>query len=115
MKAFALYATISLAAIALLAWALGLVFDAPEAQRAIRTSAIIAYVLQLFTFAIAKAMAKQNVIAGWGIGVIMRLVTLGVYALAIIKAFALDPTPALLSLATFLFISTLVEPLLLQT
>lgn len=114
MKAIALFAVISLGIIGALAWLFTIAFDSPEAARAIRISAIVAYLVQLFAFAVAKGMAKENVIAGWGIGVLMRLVTLGVYALALVKAFGLPQGPALLSLAAFLFVSTIVEPVLLK-
>lgn len=114
MKGMALFAVVSLALIAGLAWVLTLAFDAPGAVRAIRISAGIAWVVQLFAFAVAKGMSKENLIAGWGIGVLMRLVTLGVYALAMVKALGLPPAPALVSLAAFLFVSTIVEPVLLK-
>jgi hypothetical protein len=37
-----------------------------------------------------------------------------VYALVVVQALGLSATPALVSLATFFFLSTLVEPLLLN-
>ena len=109
-----LFALISLALIVGLAWLLTLVFESPEAHRAIRISAIVAYLVQLFAFAVAKGMAKDNIIAGWGIGVMMRLVTLALYALVLVRAFGVPQAPALLSLAAFLFVSTIVEPVLLK-
>ena len=114
MKATALFALVSLALIAGAGWILGLVFPSPEERHALRVSAAVAYVVQLITFSVARISVGSNVIAGWGIGVLMRLLTLGVYALAIVKAYGLTPTAALISLATYFFISTLVEPLLLN-
>ena len=114
MRAMGLFAVISLALIAGLAWLLTLAFDSPDAVRAIRISATVAYLVQLFAFAVAKGMAKENIMAGWGIGVLMRLVTLALYALVLVKAFGVPQAPALVSLAVFLFVSTIVEPVLLK-
>ena len=44
----------------------------------------------------------------------MRLAVLAVYGFVLIKAMGLPSAPALLSLAAFFFLSTLVEPLLLK-
>ena len=54
-------------------------------------------------------------IAGWGFGAIMRLLVFAVYVLVVVKAFALASPVAMVSLAVFLFASTLVEPLFLKT
>ena len=115
MKGWALFAAASLVIIAVGAWLLGLIFAGPGGHRAIATSAAVAWVVQLFGFAVARMMAATNVVAGWGLGVLLRLVTLAVYALAIVNPFALPAAPALLSLAAFFFASTLIEPLLLKT
>jgi hypothetical protein len=114
MKATALFALVSLVLIAGAGWLLSLAFASPGERHALWVSAGVAYVVQLLAFSVARISAATNVIAGWGIGVLMRLLTLAVYALAIVKAFDLAPTPALISLATYFFISTLIEPLLLQ-
>jgi hypothetical protein len=45
----------------------------------------------------------------------MRFAVLGVYALVFVKALGLPSGAALISLAAFFFISTLIEPLLLQS
>lgn len=114
MKGLFLFAVISLVLIAVAAIGLSLVFIEPGAPRAIRASAVTAWVVQLFTFAIARGMARSNFIAGWAIGMVLRFVTLVVYALVIIEAMGFALGPALISLATFFFISTLVEPPLLK-
>ena len=114
MKATAIFAVVSLALIAFAGWILGLAFTSPADHRSIWVSAVVAYVVQLITFSVARLSAAGNVMAGWGIGVLIRFLTLAVYALAIVKAYELAPTAALISLAMFFFISTLVEPLLLQ-
>lgn len=87
--------------------------DAASAE-AVRASAWLAFTVQLFTFLIARLVARQNVIAGWGLGVMLRAATLAFWALLGIKALGLVQVPALLSLVVFYFLSTLVEPLFLN-
>ena len=114
MRATAAFALVSLALNLFLAWILGLVFASAVDRRSIWVSAGIAYAVQLIAFSVARLSTAGNVMAGWGIGVLMRLLTLAVYALVVVKAYDLEPTAALISLATFFFVSTLVEPLLLD-
>ena len=115
MRPVGLFAAATLVLIALAAWAFTFVYESPDAARAIWTSAAVAFVVQVLAFAIVKLSAKTNVIAGWGIGAIMRFAVLGVYALVFVKALGLPSGAALVSLAAFFFISTLIEPLLLQS
>lgn len=81
---------------------------------AVRASAWLAFIVQLFTFLIARLVARQNMIAGWGLGVLLRAATLAFWAVLGIKALGLVQVPALLSLVVFYFLSTLVEPLFLN-
>lgn len=112
MKAVALYAAVSLLITAAMAWVLGLVWTADGEHRAILVSACIAWVVQLFAFAVARmSVRSNNVMAGWGIGALLRIVVLAVYGLVIVKAFGLPSAAALVSLAAIFFLSTLVEPL----
>lgn len=114
MKAGALFAGATAGIILVSGWVLTLVFPSMDGRQAIVTSALVAFAVQLFGFAIVRFAARSNPIAGWGLGVLLRFVVLAVYALVIVKAFALASAPALVSLATFFFLSTLVEPLLLN-
>ena len=115
MKRWALFAAASLVIIAAGAWLLGLIFAEPGERRAILTSAAVAWPVQLVCFGVARRLAADNVVAGWGLGMLLRLATLGVYAFVMIEPLALPAAPALLSLAAFFFASTLIEPLLLET
>lgn len=81
---------------------------------AVRASAWLAFIVQTFTFMIARLVARQNVIAGWGLGVILRFGSVAFWALLGIKALGLVSGPALISLVVFYFVSTLVEPLFLN-
>jgi hypothetical protein len=90
------------------------VWSSPDASRAVWASAWLAMVVQFFTFAVARLMARENVMAGWGLGVLLRFATVGAWAFLGIKALGIPSGPALLSLAGFYFVSTLVEPLFLN-
>jgi hypothetical protein len=90
------------------------VWSAPDAASAVWASAWLAIVVQTMTFAVARMVARENVIAGWGLGVVLRFATVGAWALLGIKALELPSGPALLSLVVFYFVSTLVEPLFLN-
>jgi hypothetical protein len=114
VKAWGLYALAATALIALLGWLLTLAFPGPQDAAAIRLSAIVAIVVQLVAFAVTKSLVRRHVIAGWGAGSLIRFMTLVVYALLAVKVLGVAPVAALVSLATFLFLSTLIEPLFLR-
>lgn len=114
MRSGLLFAAVSAAVIAVTAWLIALVFTGAGDARAIRVSALVAFAVQLAAFAIARVSSGRNVIAGWGAGVLLRFVVLAIYALVIVRAFALPSGAALVSLAAFFFLSTLIEPLLLK-
>lgn len=114
VKATLRYGVASALLLAVLGVVLLLAYGA-DMQRAIVWSAGVSFVTQLVAFAIVQRMAKQNVIAGWGIGAILRFVVFVVWALVCIKSLALPSAAAMVSMAVFLFASTLVEPLFLQS
>jgi Mg/Co/Ni transporter MgtE len=74
---------------------------------------MVAIAVQLVSFAIARRMPLRNLMLGWGIGAVLRVVVLAVYALLVVPALGLPSAAALVSLVTFMFLSMLIEPLLL--
>jgi hypothetical protein len=80
----------------------------------VTVSAGIAYVAQLVSFAVVRAFRTTNVFAGWGLGMLVRFGVLVVYALVGARALDLPMTSALVSLVSFFFVSTLLEPVLLS-
>ena len=113
MKRVLAFAAVAAALTASTAAIMTIVWSTPAEERAIWLSAAIAFVVQMLAFGIATVVRRDQVIVGWGLGALMRLVTLSVYALVFVQALGLPATAALVSLATFFFLSTLVEPLLL--
>ena len=114
MKRFATFALVT--SVVVVAFALGLTFvmKDPEVGRAVWMSAVVAVAVQLAAFGLTRATQPANVIAGWGAGMIIRLAALAVYGLLVVKALGLPMGPALLSLAAFFFVTTLIEPVFLK-
>src|ERR1700712_5129831 len=106
MKKTASFALGSLLAIALFGWMRTYAFPPAGDRHAIVVSAAIAWVVQPPSFVIARAWAATNVVAGWGLGMLIRFFVLAMYALVGVKVLGLQTTPALVSLAAFFFVST---------
>lgn len=115
MRRVALYAAIAAGVIGVAGGLLALPFDGPIERRSILISAVLAFVVQLAAFAAIGLASAANVMTGWGIGVLVRLLVLVAYAFLVVQAIGLAPAAALISLAIFFFLCTLVEPLVLQT
>jgi hypothetical protein len=113
MKAAGYFALATLALIALSYPLLRMGFPMSRDANALRISAMLAFGIQIVTFAIARVMARRNLIVGWGIGAALRLLALTIYALLVAPSLGLPRASALVSLAIFLFLSMLIEPPLL--
>lgn len=114
MKRFAIFVAVSLAILVVVGWLFGLAFSSPADRRAVEISAGVSFVVQLFTFAVMLLVRGGNLFAAWGIGVLVRFVVVVAYAFLVLRGMGLPPESALLSLVTFFFLSTLVEPVLLR-
>lgn len=90
------------------------VWTDPASAGAVRASAWLAVIVQTFTFAIAMLVARTQVMAGWGLGVMLRFATVAFWAFLGAKALGLPSTPALMSLVVFYFVSTVIEPIFLN-
>lgn len=115
MKAVGVFLAVSVALVALLGWVLGYFFPSPLEHRAIWTSAVVAVAVQLLAFTIMRLVPREQMMAGWGLGALLRFAVLGVYGLVLAEALGLPLAAALISLAVFFFVSTIVEPLLLKS
>ena len=115
MKKFAIFAIASAALIAGTGWLLTLAFPTAGDRHAMIVSALVAYVVQLLSFAVARAWSATNVVAGWGMGMLIRFIVLAIYAFLSSRVLGLPVAAALVSLAAFFFVSTLLEPVLLKS
>lgn len=114
LRSVAIYAGASAALVAIAGALLMLVYGGAAERQAVWTSAAVAFVIQLLAFAVARLMAQANHgVAGWGLGAAISLLTLVLYGV-IVRGTELPQGAALVSLATFLFITELIEPPLLN-
>lgn len=114
IRAVSLYIVVGALVTAAAGWVLLLVYPGQEGQRAVITSALLAFVVQLVAFILLQLFKGKNFMAGWGLGALLRFGSLGVYAMFATKALRLDVNTALISFACFLVLSMLIEPLLLN-
>ncbi|MDQ6737906.1 MAG: hypothetical protein M3Z30_09430 [Gemmatimonadota bacterium] len=84
-----------------------------ETSRAIWTSVGVAAVVQVLALVAGRSFGKDRVMIGWGMGALLRLLTVLVYGFAVVPVLGLPMAPALLSLVVILFVTTLFEPFLL--
>ncbi len=109
------FAGLTLLVLALAGGLLALLFGSRAERQALVVSAAVALVVQLFAFAIARAVGPAKALAGFTIGTMLRLVTLVVYGVVVVRLAELPPVAALVGLATFFFLSTILETRLLKT
>ena len=113
-RGLALYGLASVVAIGLAAGIFVSIYSKPLERQAVFVSALVALVVQVLAFAIARLVsAKGNAIAGWGLGALICFAALVVYGF-VSRALGLPSNAALLSLATFFFLTELIEPPLLN-
>jgi hypothetical protein len=86
------------------------VYSAPAERQTVVVSALVALVVQLVAFAFARILADRgNAIAGWVLGAVVCFAALIVYGF-VSRSLGLPQTAAMLSLATFFFLTELIEP-----
>jgi hypothetical protein len=89
--------------------------------RAVSMSAGVALLVQLGGFGCAKYLLgrKMNLFAAWGGAMAVRMISLVIYAALVLKSpkLGLAPlaAPALITFALLLFLTSIVEPLFLNT
>ena len=89
-------------------------FRSPNDRRAVAMGAGVAFVVQLAAFGVALSFARTNIMAGWGLGVVVRVLALAAYAWVGVPTLGLPMSAALVSVALYFFVSTLVEPFFLK-
>ena len=114
MKATLRFAAVCAVTIAALAGLFALLLRAPAARHAVLVSAVVAFAVQVAAFAAIRAAGRERLYSAWLGGGLLRMAALVVYGLVAVREYALAPAPALLSLATFLFVTTLVESKLIS-
>jgi hypothetical protein len=89
------------------------VYGTSPERSAVWVSALVALVVQLVAFAIARLLADRgHGIAGWALGAVICIAALVIYGF-VGRALGQPSNAALLSLATYFFLTELIEPPLL--
>jgi hypothetical protein len=114
IRSVVLYLVVAALVTAAAGWVLLLVYPGSEGQQAVVTSGVVALAIQLVAFICLQLFKGRNIIAGWGIGALLRFGSLGLYAIFARSLLGLNMNTALVSLACFLFLSMLIEPLLVN-
>ncbi len=89
-------------------------YRSPADRHALLVSGILAAAVQLAAFALVRMAGKKNALAAWGLGTIFRGTVLFLYGLLLAKMLGLPLAAALVSFAVFLFVSMLLESLLMS-
>ncbi len=107
---------LGVAAVVLIAASLlSLVFRGPGDMAAVWVSALVAYAVQLAAFGIGNMVGgRTNLVAKMGTGALVRFLGLVVYAVLTAMVLHMPLVAALISIVTFFFLTTLVEPLLIR-
>jgi hypothetical protein len=115
MKSATATVGLGLAALAATTGLLMLVFHDPAGRHAVLVSAAIAAGVQVIAFGVARLASPGRVFKVWAGGAVLRMLTLVVYALVLLKPLGLPPVAALLSLASLFFVTTVLESWLLTS
>lgn len=115
MRSVLVFAAVSLAVLAAGVWLFGMIYPAPDERHAVLVSAGVAFVVQVIAFIALRFGGRENSIAMWGVGMLLRLLTLAAFAFVLVGALGLPSGATLISLVAFFFVSSLLEPLLLNT
>ena len=106
---------VAIVAVVLIAGAfLSLVFRGPGDITAVWVSAAVALAVQVAAFAVARSVGGSNLVAKMGTGALLRFLALVVYAVLTATVLHLPLVAALISIATFFLLTTLIEPLLIR-
>jgi hypothetical protein len=106
------HAAMTIGVVLVVGAALAFIFRGPNDLTAIWISGLVAVTVQLAAFSLSHIAGKGNLMARMGTGALLRLFTLVAYALIVVFVLKLPAVAALVSLAAFFFLSTLIEPLL---
>ena len=117
-RALLFFAGVSAALIIIATIILRTYFRTVDQHRAMLVSAGLAFAVQLGSYALLRPAragrgAPGELLLRWGIGAVMRLFVLILYA-PIARIINLSVEAALVSLVTFFFLTMMAEPLLLE-
>ena len=92
---------------------LAIPFSSGTDRRAIETSGVVAIIVQLCAFLLARRPAGPGLGSGWALGIGLRFMALVAYGFVAVRILGMPAPVALISLVSFFFVSTLIEPKML--
>jgi len=113
MKAYGQYYSALVAGIALVGL-IGWAFADQAGRQTVFASGALALVVQGLAFLVARQLGAKQMCLGWGLGSFLRLISLVLYAVVVARLWRAPITPALLSYAGMLFVTTVLEPIFLR-
>jgi hypothetical protein len=113
VKRVALYAASSALIIAALAGVTSM-FVTGVGRQAVWASASLAFVIQMVAFMVVRMMPARQMMVGWGLGAILRLMSVIVWGVFLAKVWNAPIAAGLVSYAGFLFLTTVMEPAFLK-
>jgi hypothetical protein len=94
-------------------WVLSFWFRSDADRHALLVSAVLAAIVQMAAFSLLHMAGRTNALIAWGLGSVFRGTVLALYGFFLAKMLHLPLTAALVSFAVFLFVSMLLESLLI--
>jgi hypothetical protein len=85
----------------------------PEQRQAVALGVAFAAFWQALVFGVTVIVLPNQRLAAFGVGMLSRFLLVVVAALVVVPLLEVPPAPALLSMVTVLFATTLIEPVLL--
>jgi hypothetical protein len=101
------------ALIGITCWVLSFWFRSDADRHALLVSAVLAAIVQMAAFSLLHMAGRTNALIAWGLGSVFRGTVLALYGFFLVKLLHLPSGPALISFAVFLFVSMLLESLLI--
>ena len=113
MKATIWFAADLLVIVLVVGRLLAIPFSSSADRRAIETSGVVAIVVQVCAFLLARRPTGSGLGSGWVLGIGMRFIALVAYGVVAVRILGMPAPVGLISLVSFFFVSTLIEPKLL--
>jgi hypothetical protein len=113
MRRIALYAGSSAVIMTALA-GLATVFVTGAGRQAVWASASLAFVIQMVAFMVVRMLPAEQMMVGWGLGALLRLMSLVLWGVFLAKVWKAPIAAGLVSYAGFLFLTTILEPAFLK-
>ena len=113
MKSLARSAILLVALIGITYWALSFWFSSDADRHALLVSAVLAAIVQMAAFSLLHMAGRTNALIAWGLGSVFRGTVLALYGFFLARMLHLPLTAALVSFAVFLFVSMLLESVLI--